>query len=118
MLQVQNFVNEVFLKLLSKPKNPPLIKIGKVSDAKSLKGELKIHVFSGESTWLDRITYLYIDLNGEKKKYEFQKGSFQKGKLIVKLKEINDRTQAEALIGGEVFIEEKYFQSKIGEKIF
>jgi 16S rRNA processing protein RimM len=97
---------------------PNLIKIGKVMEPRALKGELKIHLFSGEAPWIDSVKNLFLKIKDEPVSHGIT-SAIQKGtQLIVKLKGMNDRTMAEKWVGAEVWISEDHFNTKPGENFY
>lgn len=85
-------------------------KIGKVVEPKGLKGDLKIHLFSGVAPWLSEIKEIRIG----SKTYGLVSGKIVKGQLILKVSEVFDRTAAEKLVGQEVAISDDLLMSRPG----
>jgi len=88
--------------------------VGKVKEAHGLRGELYILVFSGEVSWLPGLKTFQLN----SKSFEIQAARVFKKGLLIKPKDINDRTQAEALHGQAFSIPEDLLVSKKGETIF
>lgn len=88
--------------------------VGKIRDAHGLKGDLVVFVFSQEASWAGRLKTFTL---GE---HTFHVASVRPHKdgLIVKTKEILDRTEAEKWIGSLFCIDEEFLVSKPGETIF
>ena len=82
------------------------IKIGRVSGAQGLRGEIKIFHDSGEQEALERLTSLFLFDGNEYKNYRIQKQRMQKRTPIFKLESVDDRDMAESLIGLGVFVDE------------
>ena len=100
--------------------NTNLKKIGIVSDAHGIRGEIYIIVFSGDVSWIHEITELNLKTTtGETNQtFKIKKiKAFKKG-FIVSLHNIINRNQAEELKKQEVWIDEKLFISKDGEQPF
>ncbi len=98
----------------------PLVEIGKIKEAKGLKGFVKVHLFSGEAAWVDSVHSVFLMKKDSKEPREVNVESLkmENQNLVVKLKDINDRTSAEGLKGMTVLICEKYLISKKGENIY
>lgn len=88
--------------------------IGKVKEAHGLRGELYILIFSGEASWATKLKNFQL---GDKTFAVERAKAFKKG-LIIKPKEISDRTQAEALHGQSFSISTDLLVSEKGETIF
>lgn len=97
-----------------------LKKMGHVKEAHGLKGELLIHIPTGDASWADDLeTCLLKDPKSEtelKLTVESQKN--HKSGLRIKFKEILDRTQAEKYRGWLFLMDEDLLISKPGETIF
>ena len=94
--------------------------IGKVREAHGLKGDLYVLIFSGDVSWAKRMKK--FSLKGKDsdqlETFEVERTKpFKKG-VIVKAKEIADRTAAEGWEHFEFYIEEDLLTSKPGETIF
>lgn len=97
-----------------------LKKIGIVSDAHGIRGEIYIIVFSGDVSWIQEVTELNLKATASenKKIYKLKKiKAFKKG-FIVSFHDVINRNQAEELKKQEVWIDEKLFISKDGEQPF
>ncbi|MDR1816385.1 MAG: ribosome maturation factor RimM [Clostridiales Family XIII bacterium] len=79
-----------------------MIKIGRISGAAGLKGEVKLYHDSGDAEQAQRLMSFII----EGKTYGIQRLRFQKKTPIVKLDGVDDRDAAEALVGREVWADE------------
>lgn len=88
--------------------------IGKIKDAHGLKGELYVLVFSGEVSWVKRLTQVQI---GEQL-YPVQRASAHRDGFILAVEGIENRNQSEALRGAPVSISESLMVSKKGETIY
>lgn len=75
------------------------IKIGRVSGAQGLRGEIKIYHDSGDEAAIRRITSLFLF----DESYTIENLRMHKRTPIIKLEGIEDRGAAEALIGAEVY---------------
>lgn len=96
--------------------------VGKVRDAHGLKGELFIHIPSGDISWMTRLEKFYLKskLNEED---EVQTFSVQKLKpfktgLIVKAEEVADRNASESLKSFDFYIDDELLVSNEGETIY
>lgn len=95
------------------------IKIGKIVNAVALRGEVKVYSYAGEIDRfekLDRIIAGSSQSGGAKRaackkpqsdmEFEIEKVRYQKNMVILKLRGVDDRNQAEALKDMDVFITE------------
>lgn len=99
--------------------------IGKIVAAHGIKGEVKVISFTEDVTDIDK--YGEVDNAQATQKFKIKVTGVVKGSLKVKIKGINDRNAAEALIGTEFYInrdslpeledEEYYFSDLIGLKV-
>lgn len=93
--------------------------VGKVKDAHGLRGELFILVFSGDSSWAEKLKHFQLrDSLGQVQSFDVKNIKSNKKGLILSTKTISDRTQAEALIGSQFLIPEELLISKKGETIY
>lgn len=91
-------------------------KVGKIKDAHALKGELYVLIFSGEWDWFDELEdFKIVSLAGEEKILHIEGGRPHKDGLIIKPKEISDRTPAEKVKGWEFQIPEELLETSEGE---
>ena len=99
--------------------------IGRIHSAQGLKGDVFIHIFSGEAAWKKKWTSLELGEKGSKSpstslpiesKREHNKQN--KSGYALRLQGVDDRNKAEELIGLSVFIPESFLVSKKGEKIY
>lgn len=88
--------------------------VGKIKDAHSLKGELFVLIFAKDISWADEMKQCQL---GETT-YEVQRWKPYKEGLLLKLKGIEDRTQAEKLRGQIFSIPQDLLQSEEGETIY
>ena len=100
--------------------NTNLKKIGIVSDAHGIRGEIYIIVLTGAVSWIHEITELNLKTATSETNQTFKIKkikAFKKG-FIVSFHNIINRNQAEELKKQEVWIDEKLFISKDGEQPF
>jgi 16S rRNA processing protein RimM len=97
-----------------------LVLVGKVVDAKALKGELKVLLFSGEAFWNKKVKVIYLKKADGENPQPFNLVNLKPegGKFILKLSEVHDRTTAEKLKGCEVWIESSLFATTKGETVY
>ena len=76
------------------------ILIGKVVNAVGIKGELKVYNYSDSDEIYRNTPLIYL----EDKLYKIQNVRVQKGMIILKLKGIDDRNEAELVKGKELFV--------------
>lgn len=99
--------------------NPQLIKIGKIKDAHSLKGDLYLIIFSKDLSWQQSLSEGYLGTDfGDAQKYSIKKMNPHKDGFILGLEGLVDRNQAEAMIGKVFFVEEKALESEPEDTIF
>ncbi len=99
---------------------PNLKKIGIVSAAHGIRGEVYVIVFSGDVSWLPTAKEITLKNPGDgvvqilklKKAKPFKKG------LIASFHNVTDRNQAEDFRKFEVWLDESHFISKDGEQPF
>ncbi|WII71136.1 ribosome maturation factor RimM [Bdellovibrio sp. 22V] len=94
--------------------------VGKVREAHGLKGDLYVIIPSGDISWAKRMKSFALKAKDaeELETFEVERTKpFKKG-LIVKAKEVTDRTMAESLEHMEFHIEDDLLISKPGETIF
>ncbi len=97
------------------------LKIGKVKDAHGLKGDLYIIIFSKDISWLKQVeSFALAPVENEAKKtiFEIEKIKAFKDGVMLKPKNILDRTQAEFLKGQLFYLPAEIFESDEGETIF
>ena len=79
------------------------IKIGSVSGAQGLRGEVKLFHDSGDEGALDRLTALFLRGEGEETAFRVEWHRMRKRTPIFKLEGIDSRDAAEALVGREAY---------------
>ena len=79
------------------------ILIGKVTAAQGLGGEARIFHDSGDEEALRRLSSLFLRIGADEAEYRIEWLRMQKRTPIIKLKGIEDRAAAEALVGAEVY---------------
>ncbi len=94
--------------------------VGKIKEAHGLKGESYIILFAKTADWLKNAKTLALGKTPEvaEKVTTFRKTRELPGALILQFEGISDRTQAEALLGQFVFIDEELLVSGKGETIY
>ncbi len=100
--------------------NQALKKIGIVSDAHGIRGELYVIVFSGDISWLSTAKEITLKnpSDGLLQILKLKKAkAFKKG-FIASFHDVIDRNQAEDLKKYEVWLDESHFVSKDGEQPF
>ncbi|MCL2110715.1 MAG: ribosome maturation factor RimM [Clostridiales bacterium] len=86
------------------------IKIGKISGAQGLRGEVKLYHDSGDEEALGRLSFIFLhDAEAESlfKAMQVDGLRMQRRTPILKLEGIDDRDAAEALIGMEVYADKE-----------
>jgi len=79
------------------------IRIGKISGAQGLRGELRLYHDSGDEEALRRLTLLLLRIGASEAAYGIEGLRFQKRVPVIKLCGVEDRSAAEALCGAEVY---------------
>ena len=97
------------------------LKIGIITHVHGLKGEVFVSLFSQEeeisSVIVDQIVQIKKDLNTCLETSVHEARSHKRG-LIIKLKNVNTRQEAEMLKGAILFVPKKVFSSLKGENIY
>jgi 16S rRNA processing protein RimM len=93
-------------------------KIGKIIDAHGIRGEISIHIFSGDISWLDQLKEVSLLYKNELQEYKvLKKRAYKKG-FICHLETFVDRNKAEQYTGSEVWIDSSFFVSQEGEALY
>jgi 16S rRNA processing protein RimM len=77
------------------------VEIGVVARPHGVRGELRVHLHNSESTAFDVV--MDIDIDG--RNYEITSARTVKGGALVRLKDVDDRTAAELLLGKKVLVD-------------
>jgi 16S rRNA processing protein RimM len=80
-----------------------LIEIGKVSGAAGIKGEIKIHHYSGERERLAGVGEFFLEADGERESFSVESIRYNGRTPILSLCGVDNRNAAEALRGRRVF---------------
>ena len=80
------------------------IHVGKITDAHGIKGWLKIVSFTSPPENIVQYSSWIIQKDGKDQVYTVVEGKQNHNKIIVKLRDIDDRTQAEKLKNSEIEI--------------
>jgi 16S rRNA processing protein RimM len=84
------------------------IKIGRISGASGIRGEVKLWHDSGDSGQLMRLDSLFLCRDGGPlQEYGIDALRIRKKTPILKLPGVDDRNAAEALVGAEVWVDEE-----------
>jgi len=96
-------------------------KIGKVKDAHGLKGDFHMAIFSGDTSWMPQLKEILLSRHDSIEDAQVVKVQrvrpFKEG-LILKVEEVENRTQAEPYKGISFYIPEDLLVSKPGETIY
>tara|TARA_R110002096_G_scaffold299503_6_gene494203 strand:+ start:104255 stop:104776 length:522 start_codon:yes stop_codon:yes gene_type:complete len=76
------------------------VEIGVIARPHGVRGELRVHLHNSESTALDVV----MDLHIEGRSYAITSARMVKGGSLVRLKDVDDRTAAELLVGKKVLV--------------
>ncbi len=77
------------------------VEIGVVARAHGVRGELRVRLHNPDSTALDVVMSLFI----ADRSYEIASARLVKGGALVRLAEVDDRNEAETLVGKAIFVE-------------
>ena len=91
-----------------------LLKVGVVSRAHGLRGEIFIRPLGGNPDWPSLLGKIFIG----SRSFAVEGFRPHKGGFIFQLKGVGDRNQGEALAGLECFLPKSLFQSASGERIY
>ncbi|MCI5885631.1 MAG: ribosome maturation factor RimM [Clostridiales bacterium] len=83
------------------------IKVGQITGALGLKGEIKVYDYGDEPERYKRYTRIYID----DRMYGLKNARIQKNLVVLLLNEVQDRNAAEKLRGKDVYIDESQLPS-------
>ena len=94
-------------------------KIGIVSGLHGLKGEVYIHVFSKDISWINNLTsIIFEDSKGNLKPFDVKSFKPYKSGFLVFLVGINDRTMAESLRSHLVWVLSDLFSTHDDDESF
>lgn len=80
--------------------------IGKIIRPRGLQGEVFVKPWDKEASWLKNIDIIFIvDSKGRVLESAIESARWQKHMLVVKLKDISNRTEAEAVQGSEIKVD-------------
>ena len=79
------------------------IKIGRITGAQGLRGEIKLYHDSGDEAAIRRLTSLFLSPEADSAALRIESLRFHRRTPILKLSGIDDRNAAELLIGSEVY---------------
>ncbi|WP_374087908.1 ribosome maturation factor RimM [Methylomicrobium lacus] len=80
------------------------VSVGKISGVFGIKGWLKIFSYTSPKENILNYSPWLLTKKGETKTIEIVEGHLQGGGIIAQIKGVNDRSQAEALVGWDIFI--------------
>ena len=96
--------------------------VGKIKDAQGIKGELYVLIFSGEAGWIKKLKKISIckqqDNFPEIKELTIESARKHKDGIVIKTKEIQDRTLAEQFKGWFFYIPQDLLKSEKGEIVY
>ena len=109
------------MELNADNKKPNLICVGYISSAHNLKGEVFVRLFAGRADWLNRMDRLIFAKSASPDPasiFLVRQARMHKNGLIVATDRIVDRTQAESMVGNQVFIPEEWLVAENHETPF
>ena len=86
--------------------DPSMVNIGKLTAAVGLKGELRVLLYAEDSENLHTDSLLYLDCGGRESSARVTAIRLQKGRPVIRLEGVSDRSAAEALANAEIYIPE------------
>lgn len=86
--------------------DPSLVNIGRITSAVGLRGELRVILYAEDSENLHVDSKLYLDNRGAESTATVKALRMQKGRPVIRLSGVDDRTAAEALRNTEIYIPE------------
>lgn len=92
--------------------------VGKIKEAKGLKGQVYLLIFSKDASWVDKGIDIYISEDQKKVKYQVTQVKDYKDGAVISLSGVVDRNQAEALCRKEVWVASDIFTSEDGDSIY
>ncbi len=97
-----------------------LRKIGKITGIHGLRGEVFVHVFSKDVSWIHGLKELYLEsLNGgDRRCFKVCSHRPHKEGFLVFIEGVNDRTEAERLRSQLVFVDGSLFETEEGDESF
>jgi 16S rRNA processing protein RimM len=81
------------------------LELGHVAKAHGLRGEVRVHLHWAESTALEDASELWLETPKGRTRYEVEGTRGSVKALLLKLRGVDDRTQAEALQGSVILAE-------------
>ncbi len=82
------------------------ILFGQVGRAFGIKGEIRVHPYNPLTETVETLKYLFLRSNsGETRKHEIEQIRPHQNCYVIRLKEISDRDQSEAVLGFKVLLE-------------
>lgn len=100
------------------PNNQELKKIGHVSDAHGIRGEVYIIVSSGDASWVSDLKEITLRLGSKTMVFKVLKAKPYKKGFICTLDQMINRNQSEEVRRFEVWVESSLFISENGELPF
>lgn len=82
--------------------------VGKLVNTQGIKGEVRVIPTTDDITRFEDLEYIYIDKKGTLEKYEIQAVRYHKSFVLLKFKGIDNMTEAEALKGYDIKIDEEF----------
>ena len=85
-----------------------MFEIGKIVKPQGIRGELRIYPTTDDPERFGLLKEVFLRHNNTETKYTIENARVQKGMVILTLREITNRNQAEALVGGTLHIPEAW----------
>ena len=84
-----------------------MVNIGRLTAAVGLRGEIRVLLYAEDSENLHVGSRLFLDCKGQESSKDVAAMRFQKGRPVIRLEGVTDRTAAEALSNAEIYIREE-----------
>jgi 16S rRNA processing protein RimM len=98
---------------MSRPKNP--IQMATIGAAQGIKGELRLKTFTGDPLAIAEYGALYAP---DGRAFEITDIRLHKDMAVVRLKDVNDRSAAEALTGTDLFVDRSMLADDLDDEEF
>ncbi len=98
--------------------NKVLKKVGHISDAHGIRGEVYIIVSSGDASWVNELKEITLKLSSKSQTYKVLKAKPYKKGFICTLDKMTNRNESEAVRRFEVWVDSDLFISTDGDLPF
>lgn len=100
--------------------SPTFRKIGKITGVHGLRGEVFIHVFSKDISWIDGLKEVILEdiKSVQRKSYKVTSHRPHKEGFLAQLQDVKDRNDAELIRGQLVYVDGSLFVTDRGDESF